>query len=120
VIKISYWKNKKFSEPEIEFVNVSLDGTPTLLKIPDWENIKSMTYTNEDGIEFTGEYIKTSRGWLRIDSIRLKRALKPFVGKKGTLTIQKWCEGKDMRSTICKVKLEPVQTSLKKPKPKPK
>ncbi|GAI94668.1 unnamed protein product, partial [marine sediment metagenome] len=38
----------------------------------------------------------------------------PFYKKKGRLVIQRWRDGKDNRSTIYKVQLEPSEIKSKK------
>lgn len=112
---MSFWENVDEKQEEFELLDLDFNGTPRTVKISDWENIKEMTFKNADGEPFTRKYILTSRGWLSIDSRRLQKELKKFVGRKGNLVIQRWCEGKDFRSTIYKVELEPKQTSIKKP-----
>jgi hypothetical protein len=81
------------------------DGTPEYFFIEDWENVQEKTFTLKDGKERTSEYIKTDRGWLRIDSIRLKRQLAKVAGNKKKLVLQRWVEGNDSRNTFYKVEI---------------
>ncbi|GAG61620.1 unnamed protein product, partial [marine sediment metagenome] len=82
------------------------------------DKIETMTFKNDNGVDFTNDYILTDRGYLRISSMRLKKQLKPFYKKKGQLAIQRWRDGKDNRSTIYKVEFEPYRIESKKPKSK--
>ncbi|GAG74218.1 unnamed protein product [marine sediment metagenome] len=116
---MSYWENEEFDKPDVQIISKELlnfDGVPLYctIKPSDWDKIETMTFLNDSGIEFTNEYILTDRGYLRISSMRLRKQLKPFYKKKGRLVIQRWRDGKDNRSTIYKVQLEPAEIKSKK------
>ncbi|GAG63938.1 unnamed protein product [marine sediment metagenome] len=112
----NYWDNPEFDLPDFDFVDLDKVGTPIYVKILDWNKIHSLTFSDTNGNPFTSDYLETDKGLLRIDSKRLKKGLKEFVGKKGLITIQRWIEGKDNRSAVYKVSLEPLIVSKKKPK----
>ncbi|GAG74287.1 unnamed protein product [marine sediment metagenome] len=117
------WNNEELERDEYEFVPMDKIGTPTYFRVKDWYDIKDLSFRNSDGNLFSRDYLVTTKGLLPLSSIRLRRQLKPFadVGEKKELTIQKWCEGSDDRSTIYKVSLETGVISTKsKPKPKVK
>ncbi len=113
---IDYWENPDFDLPDFDFVDLDRIGSPVHVKILNWKKIHSLTFSDSRGNPFTSDYIETDKGLLRIDSKRLKKQMKEFVGKKGTLVIQRWIEGKDNRSAVFKVTYEPVEVSNKKPK----
>ncbi|GAG63365.1 unnamed protein product [marine sediment metagenome] len=116
----SFWNNEELERDEFQFLPLDNIGTPTFFKVKDWENIKELTFLNKQGQEFSRFYLHTSEGLLPVSSKRLMRQLKPFADKKEKreLTIQRWCEGSDTRSTIFKVELHKVLTSTKLPKTK--
>jgi len=112
---MSYWDNLKIHSEEISFLELDNVGTPVLFKVPDWEKVEHMTFNNSQGKEFSGDYLFTNKGWLRIDSKRLKRQLLAVKKSKKELSIQRWCEGSDARATIYKVEIVQPLTSVKKP-----
>jgi len=114
----SLWNDKVLEREEYHFLPLDNIGSPTFFKVKDWDNHEELTFFNEQGNSFTRSYLHTSEGLLAISSVRLRRELKPFAKKnfKGRLTIQRWCEGGDTRSTTFKVEKEqPVTIATKKP-----
>lgn len=112
---MSIWTDIELDN-EFEFLPLDNIGTPTFFTVKNWDDINEYTFTNEEGNKFTRNYLTTSEGLLAISSKRLRIQLKKFALKKEkrTLTIQRWCEGKDTRSTVFKVELQKVVTSTKK------
>jgi hypothetical protein len=112
----SLWHGKELEREEYSFLPLDNIGSPTFFKVKNWNNYEELTFFNEDGTSFTRNYLHTSEGLLAISSIRLRRELKPFVDKnfKGQLTVQRWCQGSDTRSTVFKVeKSKPVTVATK-------
>jgi len=99
------WNDKVLEREEYSFLPLDFEGTPTFFRVQDWDNYEELTFFNEQGNSFTRFYLHTSEGLLAISAVRLRRELKPFAKKnfKGQLTIQRWCEGTDTRSTVFKV-----------------
>ena len=115
------WNDEELERDEYEFVPMDNIGTPTFFRVKDWCDIQDLSFRNSSGNLFSRDYLVTTKGLLPLSSIRLRRQLKPFAdsGEKRELTIQRWCEGSDTRSTIYKVELHEGVTSVKsKPKPK--
>lgn len=98
MIKISYWDNPILDEEEFTIWTPMKDGSPEYFKVLDWDNIKEKSFGNR-----RSEYIETDAGFLRIDSVRLKRELKPFVGFKGLLVMQRWVNEDNTRDTHYKI-----------------
>jgi len=115
-----FWDNEALERDEYEFLPLDNIGTPTFFKVKDWYKIDELTFFNAQGNSFIRKYLHTDKGLLPLSSIRLQRALKPFADsfESGKLSIQRWCEGSDTRSTIYKVELVEIktETSTKKPK----
>ncbi|MBA7681811.1 hypothetical protein ES703_90151 [subsurface metagenome] len=112
----SLWHDKVLEREEYSFLPLDNIGTPTFFKVKNWENYEELTFFNEQGNAFTRNYLHTSEGLLALSSKRLLRQLKPFAMKhfKGQLTIQRWCEGSDTRSTVFKIeKSKPVTVATK-------
>ncbi len=116
---VDIWDNEELDREEYEFLPLDNIGSPTFFKVKDWYSIERLTFYNSRGQSFTRNYLNTSKGLLPLSSIRLKRALKPFAIKKEAreLTIQRWCEGSDTRSTIYKVELHKGVVEVKKKSP---
>lgn len=117
------WNDEELDRDEYEFLQMDDIGTPTFFRVSDWNKIKELSFRNREGNMFTRNYLSTSKGLLPLSSVRLRRQLKPFAdtSEERELSIQKWCEGSDTRSTIYKVELNIGVTSAKaKPKPKPR
>jgi len=114
----SLWADKVLEREEYSFLPLDNIGSPTFFKVKDWDDYEELTFFNEQGNSFTRNYLHTSEGLLAISAVRLRRELKPFAIKKfkGQLTIQRWCEGSDTRSTVFKVeKSKPVTVATKLP-----
>ena len=113
---MNFWENPRIDEPVFSFLETDEEGTPVFFKVKDWLDVKEYTFKNEKGQEFTSMYLQTSEGLLRVDSKRLLKELQPFAiaNEKRKLTIQRWCEGQDKRSTVYKVSLHSGTTSTKK------
>ena len=112
------WNDEELEREEYSFLELDNLGTPSFFRVKDWNNIEELTFRNARGQPFTRLYLHTTKGLLPISSIRLRRELKPFADsdEKRELTIQRWCEGSDTRSTVFKVKLnEGVVVKEKKP-----
>ena len=117
------WNDEELEREEYEFLPLDNIGTPCFFRVKDWNKIEELEFYNAQGNPFKRNYLHTSKGLLPLSSVRLRRQLKPFAdsGEKRELTIQRWCEGSDTRSTIFKVELHLGVVSTKsKPKPKPK
>ena len=112
----NYWENPEFDLPDFDFVDLDKIGTPVHVKILNWNKIHTLTFQDSQGNPFTSDYIETDKGLLRIDSKRLKKGMKEFLGKKGLITIQRWIEGRDNRSAVYKVSYDYAEVSSKKPK----
>ena len=97
-MKLSFWDNPEFLESEFDIWSPLNDGTPTEIKIIDWENIKVRDFPNGKR-----SFIETNLGWLRIDSMRLKRQLVQFKNFKGILIIQRWVNPDNSYDTQYKV-----------------
>jgi len=116
----SLWADEELDREEYEFLPLDNIGTPTFFCVPKWDKYEELSFRNNSGNLFTRTYLHTNKGLLPLSSVRLKRELKPFAdsNEKGELTIQRWCEGSDTRSTIYKVELNKgVVTVKKKPVP---
>ena len=90
----SFWDNPEFSQEEFTIWTPLKDGTPEYIKILDWDNIKTKSFGKR-----VSEYIETDLGFLRIDAVRLKRQLKPLVGFKGLIVMQRWVNPENTRDT---------------------
>jgi len=115
-----FWNDEELDREEYEFVPLDNFGTPCFFRVKDWGHVEELTFRNAKGIPFTRNYLFTSKGLLPLSSIRLRRELKPYatINEKRELTIQRWCEGEDDRSTVYKVELNVgVAVAQKKPKP---
>jgi len=116
----SLWNDEELDREEYEFLSLDDVGTPNFFRVVDWANYEELSFRNKDGNLFARKYLHTNKGLLPLSSVRLKRELKPFadVNEKRELTIQRWCEGSDTRSTVYKVELNVGITVVKK-KPVP-
>ncbi|GAG98746.1 unnamed protein product [marine sediment metagenome] len=117
-INIDLWNDEELDREEYEFLPLDNIGTPTFFCVPDWNKYEELSFRNNSGNLFTRTYLHTSKGLLPLSSVRLKRLLKPFAtsNEKRELTIQRWCEGSDTRSTVFKVELN-IGVVVKKKKP---
>ena len=114
----SLWNDEELDREEYEFLPLDNVGTPAFFRVPDWNKYEELSFRNQQGNLFTRTYLHTSNGLLPLSSVRLKRQLKKFAdnNEKGELTIQRWCEGSDTRSTVFKVELHKgVVVKKKKP-----
>ena len=121
------WNDEELEREEYEFLYLDDIGSPTFFRVKDWNRIEELSFRNSKGSLFTRNYLFTSKGLLPLSSIRLRRELKPFAdsGENRELSIQRWCEGSDSRSTVYKVELvtgvttkskkKPVQKTIKEP-----
>lgn len=116
MINNDLWTDEELDRDEYEFLPLDNVGTPTFFRVKDWNAYEELSFRNSEGNLFTRHYLKTTKGLLPLSSIRLRRQLKPFanVKEKRELTIQRWCEGSDTRSTIFKVELHEGVTVVKK------
>ena len=114
------WNDEELDREEYEFLPLDNIGTPTFFCVPDWNKYEELSFRNNSGSLFTRTYLHTSKGLLPLSSVRLRRELKNFAdsSEKGELTIQRWCEGSDTRSTIYNVELNKGVVIVKK-KPVP-
>ena len=112
------WNDEELDREEYTFLPLDNIGTPTFFRVKDWKNYEELSFRNAQGNLFTRNYLHTTKGLLPISSVRLRRLLKPFAdsNEKKELTIQRWCEGSDTRSTVFKVELN-VGVVVKKKKP---
>jgi len=115
--KTDFWDEEALDREEYEFLPLDNIGSPNFFSVKNWHNIKELTFFNARGSPFTRKYLQTSKGLLPLSSVRLRRELKPFAdsSEHELLTIQRWCDGSDTRSTTYKVELvEPVIVVEKK------
>jgi len=118
----SIWDDEELNRDEYEFLPLDNIGTPSFFKVKDWNDIEELSFRNKQGNLFTRGYLKTTKGLLPLSSVRLRRELKPFADskEKNELSVQRWCEGSDTRSTTYKVTLNIGVAVLKKRPPKTK
>ena len=112
------WNDEELDRDEYEFLPLDNIGTPTFFCVTNWKKHEELSFRNQQGNLFTRRYLHTSKGLLPLSSVRLRRQLKIFAdnNEKGELTIQRWCEGTDTRSTVFKVELhQGVVVKKKKP-----
>ena len=95
---MSYWENPEYDEEEFSIWTPKTDGEPEYFKVLDWENIKTKSFGKR-----TSEYLETDLGFLRIDSLRLKRELKALLNFKGIIVMQRWVNQENTRDTIYKL-----------------
>lgn len=120
MINDKLWNDEELDREEYEFLPLDNIGTPSFFRVQDWGKYEELSFRNSSGNLFTRTYLHTTKGLLPLSSVRLRRELKPFAdsNEKRELTIQRWCEGSDTRSTIYKVELIQTVTTVKK-KPVP-
>ncbi|GAG59342.1 unnamed protein product [marine sediment metagenome] len=112
------WNDEELDREEYEFLPLDNIGTPTFFRVGNWNSYEELSFRNQQGNLFTRTYLHTTAGLLPLSSVRLRRELKKFAdaNEKGELTIQRWCEGSDTRSTVFKVELHKgVVVKKKKP-----
>ncbi|GAG61609.1 unnamed protein product, partial [marine sediment metagenome] len=107
MINDNLWNDEELDREEYEFLPLDNIGTPSFFRVNDWQKYEELSFRNQSGNLFTRTYLKTSNGLLPLSSIRLRRQLKVFAdnNEKRELSIQRWCEGSDTRSTVYKVEL---------------
>lgn len=110
-LKVSYWDNPKFHETDMDIWTPSHTGDIEVFRVIDWDNIQLKTYENG-----SRNYIETDIGWLRIDSVRVNRALVEHRGYKKELVMQRWVEKGNTRNTkyLIQKKSEVKELSNKK------
>ncbi|GAG73415.1 unnamed protein product [marine sediment metagenome] len=118
MISNELWTDEELDREEYEFLPLDDIGTPCFFRVKDWNHIEELSFRNREGNLFTRNYLLTTKGFLPLSSVRLRRQLKSFatINEKRELTIQRWCEGEDTRSTVYKVELN-LGVVVKKKKP---
>jgi len=102
-----FWETVE-EKPITIWVNFK-DNVPVFLKILDW-NPKTWEYKNKSWGKTL--YLETNKGYLRISSKRLQRALKPYVGSKNWLKITRKSVGDTTFDYIYQVEEIPLGTSI--------
>lgn len=122
MINNNLWNDEELDREEYEFLPLDNIGTPAFFRVEDWNKYEELSFRNQQGNLFTRTYLHTSNGLLPLSSIRLRRQLKKFAdnNEKRELSIQRWCEGSDTRSTVFKVELNIGVVVVKKKVPAPR
>ncbi|GAH17572.1 unnamed protein product [marine sediment metagenome] len=106
--RLSWLNDEELNEPEFDIFTPSNSGRPIEFKVLNWERIsKTFKLKNKDG-EYTGKeristFIETDKGFLRIDSIRLRKELALFPLFKGKLILQRWVDDSNTMNTYYKI-----------------
>ena len=88
------WEDPKLLQPDFETWTPLTDGTPEYFKILNWKDKVMKQFGDR-----TSQFIETDLGFLRTDSIRLRKQLSQFVGFKGLIVMQRWVDKENTRNT---------------------
>jgi len=94
------WKNPIYQEEEFVIWSPSTEGEPSHIKILDWDNVRTKDFGNG---RKPSTFIETDKGWLRMDSIRLRRELVKHVGYFEVLILKRWCDMENTRATTYEI-----------------